>query len=317
MKIAVIGAGMAGLTVARNLQALADVTLFDKSKGTGGRLSSRSFAEGWIDHGAPFFSADSQDFLEFLHTHIATDVLKIWQPSLSGLLTKDERVRYIGLPRNSAVTRALLNDLRFQPSTRIARLEQCQEGWRLFNDGDTLLGIWQQVVIAVPAPQALVLVRDQPHLAGQICHVEMEPCWVAAIQAGSKLEDVTDLSDYEHPVIRRIVCNSAKPMRQNENLYVVQATKDWSKDHLEETADWVGKEMLQSFCSLVSTAGNCNLLFVHRWRYALAEIAMGKPCLWDNQLKLGVCGDWCLGQRVEDAWQSGTELARRMLQDAK
>ena len=68
MKIAVIGAGMAGLTVARNLQSFAEVTVFDKSKGTGGRLSSRSFAEGWIDHGAPYFSADSQDFLDFLHT---------------------------------------------------------------------------------------------------------------------------------------------------------------------------------------------------------------------------------------------------------
>jgi predicted NAD/FAD-dependent oxidoreductase len=317
MKIAIIGAGMAGLTVARNLQALAEVTLFDKSKGTGGRLSSRSFAEGWIDHGAPYFSADSQDFLDFLHTHMATDVLQLWQPSLSGFLPKNERVGYIGLPRNSAVTRALLDDLRFQPSTRVARLEHCPEGWRLFNDGDTLLGIWQQVVVAVPAPQALVLVRDQPHLTEQIRTVEMEPCWVAAIQAESKLAELADLSGYEHPVIRRIVCNSAKPMRKNENLYVVQATEDWSKDHLEETADWVGKQMLQSLCSLTSTAGNSNLLFVHRWRYALTEIALGQPCLWDAQLKLGVCGDWCLGRRVEDAWQSGTELARRMLQDAK
>ena len=77
--------------------------------------------------------------------------------------------------------------------------------------------------------------------------------------ADPPLEDVADLSGYEHPVICRIVCNSAKPMRQNENLYVVQATKDWSKDHLEDTADWVGKHMLQSFCSLTSTACNCNV----------------------------------------------------------
>src|SRR5210317_263715 len=317
MKIAVIGAGMAGLTVARILQSFAEVTVFDKSKGTGGLLSSRSFAGGWVDHGAPYFSTDSQDFLQFLQRHMSTDVLQLWQPGTSGFLPKNERGGYIGLPRNSALTRALLGDLRFQPSTRIARLEHCPEGWQLFNDGDTLLGIWQQLVIAVPAPQALVLVRDQPHLAGQIRAVEMEPCWVAAIQSESPLEDVADLSGYEHPVICRIVCNSAKPMRQNENLYVVQATKDWSKDHLEDTADWVGKNMLQNFCSLTSTACNCNLLFVHRWRYAFTEIALGQPCLWDTELKLGICGDWCLGRRVEDAWQSATELVHRILQDAK
>ena len=50
MKTAVIGAGMAGLTVARTLRMAGyEVTVFDKSKGTGGRLASRSLAGGWID----------------------------------------------------------------------------------------------------------------------------------------------------------------------------------------------------------------------------------------------------------------------------
>ena len=59
MKTAVIGAGMAGLTVARTLRKAGyQVTVFDKSKGTGGRLASRSYPGGWIDHGAPYFSAE-------------------------------------------------------------------------------------------------------------------------------------------------------------------------------------------------------------------------------------------------------------------
>ncbi len=317
MNVAVIGAGMAGLTVARKMQEFAEVTLFDKSKGTGGRLSSRSFDQGWVDHGAPYFSADAEDFLDFLYAHIDSDVLKSWQPSQSGPFSEDERVGYIGVPRNSAVTRALLGDLRFQPSTRIARLERCTDGWRLFNDGDTLLGTWHMLIVAIPAPQALFLIKDQPHIAEQIDSVVMEPSWVAAIQAESNPKAMADLSGYEHPVIRRIVNNSSKPMRQNEHLYTVQATKDWSIKYLEETTGWVGKQLLQNFCNVTTYTGYCQLLFAHRWRYALTEVALGQAYLWDPELHLGICGDWCLGRRAEDAWRSGMELAQRILQDAK
>ena len=70
MNVAVIGSGMAGLTAARILEAAgAIVTVFDKSKGTGGRLSSRSFEGGWIDHGAPYFSSEQTGFSEFLRGH--------------------------------------------------------------------------------------------------------------------------------------------------------------------------------------------------------------------------------------------------------
>ena len=66
MKTAVIGAGMAGLTSAKILRMAGhEVTVFDKSKGTGGRLASRSYPNGWIDHGAPYFSAESS-FSDFL-----------------------------------------------------------------------------------------------------------------------------------------------------------------------------------------------------------------------------------------------------------
>jgi len=36
---------------------------------------------------------------------------------------------------------------------------------------------------------------------------------------------------------------------------------------------------------------------------------MGKKHHWDAKLKLGVCGDWLLGHRVEDAFVSGLSLA--------
>ncbi len=314
MNVAVIGSGMAGLTAARILEAAgAIVTVFDKSKGTGGRLSSRSFEGGWIDHGAPYFSSEQPGFSEFLRAHLPAETLQPWQPHVMGTLGADEQLHSIGVPRSSAITRGLLGALRFQPSTRIARLAASADGWQLFNDGESLLGCWPQVVIAVPAPQALALLRDQPPLAEAISTVTMEPCWVTAVRSKTRLTDQADVSVYQDSVIRRIVHNSAKPGRLNTNVYLVQATKSWSLSYLEETAENVGNQLQKRFDQLVSSEGRSEILFSHRWRYAFTETPLGRPCLWDTELSLGVCGDWCLGRRVEDAWLSGVDLAVRML----
>ena len=314
MKVAVIGAGMAGLTVARRLQTAGkDVTVFDKSKGTGGRLSSRGYDSGWIDHGAPYLTLETEESFDFLKEHCAAEIMQAWSPETTGELHADERCVCIGVPRNSAITRQLLGSLVFQPSTRIARLEQVPDGWRLYNDGETPLGVWSQVIVAVPAPQALPLVRQMHRWNQQIRSVAMEPCWVAALSAGKRLDDLADVSVYEHPVIRRITRNSAKPGRRNENVYLVQANKTWSQTQLEYPPEEVGRKLLQSFMQVVGTEAETGILLTHRWRYALTEIALEQPCLWDAEANLGVCGDWCLGRKVEDAWQSGMELARRIL----
>lgn len=318
MKIAIIGAGMAGLTAARLLQeAGAEVTVFDKSKGTGGRLASRSLENGWLDHGAPYFSADSGEFDNFLRQRVAPEVLVPWQAEIKGELTADEQLRYVGVPRNSAVTRALLGSLNFQPSTRIARLVRTEAGWQLFNDGESLLGCWQQVVIAVPAPQALALVRDIPELAEPLSSVRMEPCWVAALQTDCVAESLAEVTLAPHPDLRRVTQNSAKPGRNNKGVYLVQATADWSREYLEESPTEVGTRLRKLFLSLLPAAADCDLLLTHRWRYSFTEQALNQECLWSSKLSLGLCGDWCLGRRVEDAWHSGHEIATRILASAQ
>jgi renalase len=314
MKTAIIGAGMAGLTVARILTMSGyAVTVFDKSKGTGGRLSSRSFQDGWIDHGAPYLSTELRFGYDFLKGQLPTGYLQPWHPTVKGQLRSDEKLHSIGVPRNSAITRGLLGDQQFQPSTRIARLESVPYGWQLYNDGDICLGEWPLVIIAVPAPQTLMLVKDHPSFAEQLKRVQMEPSWVAAIRTGKHIERWPDVAVFDHPVIRRIVNNSSKPKRGAASVYLVQAQKRWSEKFLDDSPEAVGRQLLAGFIELAGGGKGPELLFAHRWRYAFTEKPLGRPFLWDQKLLLGVCGDWCLGRRVEDAWRSGADLAVRIL----
>jgi hypothetical protein len=51
----------------------------------------------------------------------------------------------------------------------------------------------------------------------------------------------------------------------------------------------------------------------HRWRFARTDRPLGVPFLWDPDARLGVCGDWTFGGRVESAFLSGDQVARAIL----
>jgi predicted NAD/FAD-dependent oxidoreductase len=51
----------------------------------------------------------------------------------------------------------------------------------------------------------------------------------------------------------------------------------------------------------------------HLWRFALPAEPLANTCLFDRELQIGACGDWCAGPRVEGAFLSGMAAARRVL----
>lgn len=61
--IAVVGAGIAGLLLARELKARgAEVVVFEKSRGLGGRMATKRVGEAVFDTGAQYFTAKSERF---------------------------------------------------------------------------------------------------------------------------------------------------------------------------------------------------------------------------------------------------------------
>ncbi len=63
MKIGIIGAGLAGLKVGSELKKQGhDITVFEKSRGKGGRLANKRLDWGVFDIGAQYFTARSEVF---------------------------------------------------------------------------------------------------------------------------------------------------------------------------------------------------------------------------------------------------------------
>ena len=318
-RIAVIGAGMAGLACAGALhRAGAAVTLFDKSRRVGGRLATRRVDSLLFDHGAQYATARDPAFSAAMQAMAAAGQAAPWPAAGEG--------RWCGVPGMSALARHMEQEGigTLYAGRHVAFLHRNGQGWRvrhrdaadtrpgLVSDaGGELAGPFDRVAVALPAPQAAGLL--QPHaFAAEAARAPMAPCW-AAMLAFDEATDAPDLLRPDAGPLRWISRDSSRLGRDAApECWVAHATPEWSRDHLEQPTEAVLALLRAAFAAETGITAAPRFAAVHRWRYALAEAPLGTPALWDAAAGLGVCGDWCLGARVEAAFLSGRALAGMM-----
>src|SRR5512137_1445969 len=165
VRIAVVGAGIAGLACARELsRADALVTVFERSRGLGGRLGTRRQGNFAFDHGAQFVTARSRSFVKYVEVAGRAGAAARWKPRI----LEDDRSWtepidewHVGTPGMSAFVRPLSRSVELQTGVAVHELLQGQRGWELQTDSGRGSRIFDAVAVAVPAPQALTLLG--PH----------------------------------------------------------------------------------------------------------------------------------------------------------
>ena len=76
---AIIGAGMAGLTCAQRLSHTnSHISLWEKSRGIGGRMAQRRWESTRFDHGAQYLQAKSPEFQQQLNQWQQQGHLQAW-----------------------------------------------------------------------------------------------------------------------------------------------------------------------------------------------------------------------------------------------
>ncbi|MGR3993678.1 NAD(P)/FAD-dependent oxidoreductase [Pseudomonas sp. 1121_17] len=321
--IAIIGAGIAGLSAAQALQAAGQtVHLFDKGHGSGGRMASKRSDAGALDLGAQYFTARDRRFVEQVQQWEAAGHAAQWKPQLynyrDGVLSPspDEQVRWVGVPRMSAITRGLLNDVTVNFGCRIAEVFRGKQYWHLQDTEGCSHGPFSRVVIAVPAPQATPLLAATPKLAAVAAGVQMEPTWAIALAFETLLQTPMQGCFVQDNPLDWLARNRSKPGRDEQlDTWVLHATSDWSKQHIDLSKELVIEQLSGEFAELIGCAVPApSFALAHRWLYARPAAGHEWGALADADLGLYACGDWCLSGRVEGAWLSGQEAARRLLE---
>ena len=320
MNVIVVGAGIAGLSCATVLKAAGhQVTIFDKSRGPSGRMSTRRTEEWQCDHGAQYFIARDPIFQAEVKRWELAGKAAPWSAKFAVLddsgkhIQDGELVRYVGIPRMTSPAKWISESLDLRLGSTISSILPNNSGWQvrtlehgLINDN------FDSIVIAIPAPQAIPLLRDIKHPYHEFVQkVKMVGSWTLMLQYSDTLDIEFDAAFVNYGPLRWVARDSSKPDRKGKETWVIQASAEWSENHIECTVDEVIPELTEAFIALGGAQPDSCI--AHRWRYADSLPAMNDRFLWDKNQKLGICGDWINGGKVEGAWLSGFLLAQSII----
>ncbi len=315
--VAVIGAGLAGLACARQLhEAGAQVVVLEKSRGPGGRMATARGDDWQGDLGAQYFTARDPAFVAAVEEWQREGVAARWSGQLVRLgpegvaAVDDDRERWVGGPRMSAITRNLAQGLDMLTGTRVTGISGRAGQWWLHTDDDQQAGAFHAVVIAVPAPQAAPLLEAlTPVFHERAAAVVMRPCWSAVMRVNGDALPF-DAAFVEDASLRWVARDGSKPGRAPDTgIWTVHAGADYSQRRLEADPHEVAEELAAAFRVVTGMTTQPEVLRCHRWRYSQCTGPLTDGYLLAPEAGIGVCGDWCRGSRVEDAWLSGSRLA--------
>jgi renalase len=296
IRVAIVGAGLAGLTAARRLaDAGCDVVVFEKSRGLGGRLATRRTDFGPIDHGAPGV------------------------PTALGLATggafwpdgRDDG-RGVGVPGMSALASALATGIDVRNGVSVAALCEQSGGWRLTDSDGSDFGPFNAVILAVPSPQAEILLAPFPEMTADLATAEMLPIWTLLLGFNVPTGLPQTIQELGAP-LEMAIPMLAKPGQTGAERWTVHARPEWSSTHVEIEKREAAEILLTAFKEAVKLAAQPAYIAVHRWRYARVGRPLGRPFLETADATLLAGGDWALGPLATDAVSSGEAMAARIL----
>ena len=137
IKIAIIGAGLSGLSAAYLLKEYADITVFEKSRGVSGRMSTRRSEPYFFDHGAQYFTARTKAFQDFIEPLVNQGIIERWNPCyvkfdgnkiIERKNWSEEEPRYIGSPGMSEISKFLAKDINVKINKKIISINYKKNG---------------------------------------------------------------------------------------------------------------------------------------------------------------------------------------------
>jgi renalase len=331
-EVVVVGAGVAGLNCARQLQrqigAGQKILVIDKSRGLGGRLATRRLAETHADHGVCYLKAHGERFRQEISELGDRGILRLWTEEIhswdgQGEIQAPKKCSacYVSGSGATAIAKYWARDLEVIGDRTITNLQPIDRGWRIAAQDWSVEA--RQVVLALPPAQAAEIVRTvvEPDCLTQLQSIEFTPVITAmatyptALLPASMELGWQGIQCQNHPSLGWIGLDSSKQLSPIQPVLVLQSNAEFAVQYFESSDLMaVGQGLLANAAVLAPWFGQPQLLQVHRWAYAFPKNPLPYPLIKaQTAAPLYFCGDWCGGNRVESAYLSGLAVADQIL----
>lgn len=317
-KTIIIGSGFASAVLTKALDQSSNLLIFDKSRGPGGRSSTRRVENiGLFDHGLQYISPTKKEFDFFLNQNLKSSI-KEWNGNFhvfEDSKTIDSK-KYIGKLGNNDFVKDLLST-KVEYLKELEGLERRNNKWTLqFKDKGTQ--DCEKLILTIPLEQCQKIIN--PLNLGFNFEGSMEPNLTAMIAFNKPLKISSAGIKFQKNSILGWAGNESSKLRIGNNnnleLWTLQSSLDFAKkycDIYKNKKEEVLKIMIQEFLSLLEIKNvEISHKDIHCWLYAFKSKDFSNTFYWNKDINLGICGDWMCGPKAEDAWTSATLLANQI-----
>lgn len=317
MRIAVVGAGVAGLVAARHLSERHEVVVLEKRPIIGGRLATRRLGDAVVDSGAQFFTVRGSAFAEQVDDWLARDLAHVWchgfeQPA-------DGYPRYVGSHGMAALAGDLADGLDVRPGQMVFTLRRPRRGrgWEVvIDDGGTLVA--DRLVLTCPVAQAWsLLAQSDVELPDDLAHRDYHRTIAllvaldrpGAVPAPGAVQLEPSATAHTFGFIADSVAKGISPVP----AMTFHATQPWSADHWDDSAADLQTTLVDLAAPWLGDA-RVEAAQVAKWRFAGPVTTWPEPFWRDSSDTVALAGDLFAGPKVEGAFDSGLAVARAFSQ---
>jgi predicted NAD/FAD-dependent oxidoreductase len=316
-KLTIIGSGFSAGVLSRSINDK-DIIIFDKSRGPGGRSSTRRVENiGVFDHGLQFISPKEKKFELFLHNYLSS-FIKQWDGDYICFeeSRKIEEKKYIGKSGNNDFVKNLINTKVYYQKELIS-IKKVKDFWLLdFKDGTK--NECGKLALTIPLEQCKKITEtEQLNLKFEGV---MEPNLTTMVAFDKNLEILGNAFKFKKNSILGWVANESSKLREVNNpnleLWTLQSSLIFAQKNIQEyrlKKEQIMDLMIDEFMNIFNIK-NTNIVHkdIHGWLYAYKLEKFENDFFWDQEINLGICGDWMCGSTAESAWRSATGLANQI-----
>ena len=314
----ILGSGIAGSTVANLLSKKYSVHVFDKARGPGGRSSNKRFKNNLsFDHGVQYISPKSKLFTKYIQKLCRNKILKSWDDNHLDFTfeKKPFSTKYIGRKANNDLVKYNLKNIKQSFDSPIEKVDFKNYFWEITLKNNSKYQ-FKSLIITCPFPQLKKLARNYLDKDVLKLKVQMQPNITVMIALKNQKNLPISSIKFNDDILAWVANeNSKKRYKSNINLWTLQATLKWSKKTINKykTDKSIMNQLIMRFINLTGFEKN-KIIFkkIHGWKYSYNYEKTPYLNIWNKKINFGICGDWLNGPKVENAWLSANDLAKKI-----
>ena len=314
--IAIIGTGFSAATLGYFLKN--DLDFYEKSRGVGGRCSTRRVDNvGLFDHGLQYIKSENSEFKKFLSDYT------IWQGNFKifkndQLKDDSNKERIINENGNNLLVKNLFKNKRVFANKELKSIEKKNDCFQL-NFNDSTQENYKTVIITTPYQQAYNLTKQFTENYFSKLNFCMQPNLTLMVAFNKSLNLNLSAISFEDDDVLGFVANENTKKKTLINkdleLWTIQSSVKYAIKNIYEyrnNKESLADEMLKNLSVKLKIDIKKDYIQysdIHGWRYAYGNKLDDANCYWNEDLRLGICGDWFSGGNAESAFINAKKLA--------